>query len=568
MNIIKTILLVICLLSNYSLQAQIWNWAQSPTHIGGSFLISRPPLVCSDNDGNLLVAGQFECDTLKYDTQYVVNSGSDDVSLFKFDTSGNVLWGRDIGGGNYEFVNAVTADPFGNVYVFGRYNSDSIKVGNVKLVNQHIGEYEMYLMKFNDIGDLVWAKNIAGYCYGNPYFSDFGLSMKTDKSGNLYCTGNFNADSIQFGTIKLYNSTNSGTLPIYWDLFVVKFDSSGNTLWATKAGGPDNDVTYSLAIDDTGNAYIFGSFASSAITFGSNTLHKVYDGTTFIVKYNPNGNVLWAKLIAGASITLTKLVLDSKNNIYITGSFQYPYGIFGNDTLYSTGSVTPDVFLAKYTNSGDLIWAQKAWGQYSQTAVDMAIDFSDNIWITGYYYDTTHFGAITLPDSKVNVDGSTYVAKYNSSGVAELAEGYPAGNDQLTSLCVNRYGDLFFGGAFQVIDSIIIGKDTLKLSGDETAFIAKAKVSHGLPVSNVEYDPDIYIYPNPARNEFVFTFKNNSIKAGKLELYNLTGTLYATYTIKASKTAISVSAVPAGIYFCRFITNEAGIFTKKFIVLH
>ncbi|MDQ3109405.1 MAG: hypothetical protein M3R17_05880 [Bacteroidota bacterium] len=72
-----------------------------------------------------------------------------------------------------------------------------------------------------------WAETAVGNNH------EAGIDICTDASGNTYVGGVFTAASVQFGNITLYNTQMSGAQ----DIFVVKYDSSGNVLWAKSAGG-------------------------------------------------------------------------------------------------------------------------------------------------------------------------------------------------------------------------------------------------------------------------------------------------------------------------------------------
>ena len=79
------------------------------------------------------------------------------------------------------------------------------------------------------------------------------------------------------------------------------FAQSPNYLWAKSAGGNDYDYGYSVATDASGNCFVCGRFYSSSITFGSYTLNNAGDYDIFLVKYAPDGNVIWAKSAGGTS---------------------------------------------------------------------------------------------------------------------------------------------------------------------------------------------------------------------------------------------------------------------------
>lgn len=126
---------------------------------------------------------------------------------------------------------------------------------------------------------------------------DNGNSITLDGNGNSFVTGYFTSTTIAFGTTKLTNPDPLGTS----EFFLVKYNSAGNVLWAKSAGGISNESGNCLTTDAFGNIFVTGSFASANITFGTFTLTNSAPGRTdiFIVKYYTNGNVIWAKSAGG-----------------------------------------------------------------------------------------------------------------------------------------------------------------------------------------------------------------------------------------------------------------------------
>ncbi|MEK7263262.1 MAG: SBBP repeat-containing protein [Bacteroidota bacterium] len=141
--------------------------------------------------------------------------------------------------------------------------------------------------------DWSWAKRARGGGY------DYGKGIATDENGNCYVTGYFNSSTITFGSVMLTNTDNSGSS----DMYLVKYDSSGNVLWANCAGGYSADYGNSIATDGNGNCYVTGYFWSPTITFGSVTLINANSfSDMFVVKYDSNGNVVWAKRAGGKQL--------------------------------------------------------------------------------------------------------------------------------------------------------------------------------------------------------------------------------------------------------------------------
>ena len=120
-------------------------------------------------------------------------------------------------------------------------------------------------------------------------FDDYGQSVATDAAGNVFVVGFFSSDTINFGTNSLVNI---GVLPNVPDIFIVKYDATGNVVWAKKTGGIFGDRGYGIATDASGNVFVTGSY-DSQIDFGSTVLNSGGSyNCMFIVKYDTAGNVL------------------------------------------------------------------------------------------------------------------------------------------------------------------------------------------------------------------------------------------------------------------------------------
>ena len=104
--------------------------------------------------------------------------------------------------------------------------------------------------------------------------------------------------------------------------------------WAKSAGESSNDEATSVAVDLFGNTYVTGWFDSPSITFGLTTLTNVGAYDVFVVKYNSSGNVLWAKSAGGTSYdAASSIAVDAVGNVYVAGYFTSPTITFDNDSL-------------------------------------------------------------------------------------------------------------------------------------------------------------------------------------------------------------------------------------------
>ena len=145
----------------------------------------------------------------------------------------------------------------------------------------------------------------------------------------------------------MLTNTNNNT----FDFFIVKYDTSGNVLWVKSAGGTGNDVSNGVCTNASGNVFITGYFDSPTITFGTTTLTNINAANDiFIVKYDASGNVLWAKSAGGAGSDVSSGVsIDASGNVIITGGFGSPSISFGTALLTNTKTTvnSMDIFIAK-----------------------------------------------------------------------------------------------------------------------------------------------------------------------------------------------------------------------------
>ncbi|MCX6146500.1 MAG: SBBP repeat-containing protein [Candidatus Kapabacteria bacterium] len=186
----------------------------------------------------------------------------------------NCLWAKKAGGTTEDVSNSVTTDASGNVYVTGYFTSPTITFGTTTITNT--GGYDIFIVKYDAAGTVLWAKSAGGTD------SDYGSSLTTDASGNVYVTGRFVSPTITFGTTTLTN-------PGGYDIFIVKYDAAGTVLWAKSAGGTSDDHGRSVSTDASGNVYVTGYFTSPTITFGTTTLTNAGENDIFIAKYAGTG---------------------------------------------------------------------------------------------------------------------------------------------------------------------------------------------------------------------------------------------------------------------------------------
>jgi hypothetical protein len=228
----------------------------------------------------------------------------------------------------------------------GSFFGNSITFGSTTLTHTGGLGYHMFLLKYDALGNILWAKG------ENGNFDDYGYSLTIDDLGNVYVAGAFLSSTIIFGTFTL---TNTATAPSY-ESYLLKYNAAGNVIWAKSFNGSSGSNwpgssgrPFAVIADAYSNIYVAGVFNCSTITLGTTILTNPAPGyfDIFLVKYNTNGNVIAAKSAGGSSDDFVySAAADIFGNVYMAGTYSSQSMIFGTDTLINA-SYNRDIFLAK-----------------------------------------------------------------------------------------------------------------------------------------------------------------------------------------------------------------------------
>ncbi|MBI4946189.1 MAG: T9SS type A sorting domain-containing protein [Bacteroidetes bacterium] len=459
-------LFVICI---YVANAQVPNWIWAKGVIGRSNGYSNH--LCTDLNGNVYFTGFFVASTITFDSITLTNAGSysSDFFIVKYNPSGNVVWAKRAGGTKIDVSNGISTDVNGNVYVTGFFSSSNITFGSTTLTNAGgSGTEDIFVVKYDSLGNVLWAKGVGGT------MDDVANSICTDNSGNVYVTGSFVSSSISFGSTVFPNGTNSTKV------FIVKYDASGNAVWAKRDYGTCNDSGNSICTDVSGNVFITGYYSGASMRIGTDTLLNFGGADIFVVKYDSLGNVIWAKSGNGDNWdTGLGISTDNGGNAYVTGSFISSQLFLGNTTLTGvhTYPYTEDFFVTKYDASGNVVWAKNAGGSGSDYGTSISVDTNNNtIYIIGTFNSSAiTFGSYVIPNTGPSNATVTFVVKYDSSGNVVWATN-PSGNfyDQGYSICVDPNSKVLLSGGFD-INTHAFGSTTLNPvdAGGGDIFIAK-----------------------------------------------------------------------------------------------
>jgi hypothetical protein len=239
-----------------------------------------------DNLGNIYIGGYFS-DTLDFNTTSGFNSliaqNYRDLFISKLNSSGNILWVKQIKGTGQELDCNIAIDQSGNVFSTGDfYGTADFDPDEGNFNFNALGTSDIYILKLNTSGNFEWARKIGG----NQQNTDIGNDIVTDLAGNIYSTGGF-AGTVDFNPSSTTNNLVSAPIS-QPDLFIVAYDTAGKYINAQKLGGNKTENPGSFTLNKTGELCLYGNFAGTVdfdFTSSTNNLTAT-DQDFFITKYS------------------------------------------------------------------------------------------------------------------------------------------------------------------------------------------------------------------------------------------------------------------------------------------
>jgi hypothetical protein len=507
-------------------QAPDWLWAKSAGGKGWDKAYS----IASDNAGNLYVTGVYYSPSIIFDTDTFVNPAS--MFLVKYDSNGNIIWAKSSTGSNQNYGNCLTTDNTGNVYVAGYFSSNTISFDSIILTRNDTTVIwsNLFLVKYDSAGNVIWAKNATKG-------SSTANAVTADNLGNIFVAGGAGIDTLVIGPDTLYPNS-------YYDIFVAKYDTSGNPLWARgiSAGGVATDVDPPfIAADKFGNVYVTGPFHNPTCVIVSTILVNQGDDNIYLAKFNGGGNLLWAKRYgASGHDDASSVATDTSGNIYITGSFTSTNITFDSFILSGNGYTG---FVVKLNSSGTAQWAKKMDKLYTLANLKVKVNFSEDVFVTGYFNSSALL--FTPTDSLVNK--GLFLSKYDNNGNFKWARDAIGGN-RATDVTVDDVGNPYITGYFSA-DTLIF--DSTVLLNDTTPgfdiFVAAINTLSAVEEYNTQNINDFSVFPNPSQGRFYIKTKGN--QSSKILIYDMMGKEKFNKTINHEMEQIDLSSCGKGIYF-------------------
>jgi hypothetical protein len=509
-------LLFISFFTSPAARAQSWQWAVRAGGAGNDFA----NCLDADDAGNSFISGKF-FNSISFGTTVLSAPGVWGVYVAKFDNSGNLIWAKVAASDSSLSVNGICVDAAGNISITGQY-SDTIVFENgiANLISS--GSDDIYVAHFDSSGNFLWTRSAGGSGI------DFAGGIDADRSGNIFVTGDFHTTSFPYSGSRV---------------FLLKYDEAGNQSWLTTSITPGTGhFGNSIQVDSAGNSFITGEFFNTLVFDSSIVIDAGNpESNAFIAKFDSSGMIMWGQK-AGAPTGYCgskAIAIDAGGNSYITGFYHGTISL-GPYSITGTSGIASDVFIAKCDAAGNFLWVSKSIGAGSSRSI--TADPAGNTFLCGNFSASVTFGQDALTSTGMN---DIFVTAIDSSGNYLWATACGGVQEDFTGGIKSSSSDIFLAGYFsdtiRFNSSVYLADDS---STTSDAFLAKLNLLTGLQEQGNEKNV-IRCYPDPAMSEICFDGIPDN---GQYTIKDAAGKMLASGVVTQNH-CIGVSSMKSGIYF-------------------
>lgn len=446
------------------------------------------------------------------------------------------LWGNQFGPMTAQFYKV---DKNGNSYVIGNTLPVVDLDPYTAVFSPPYNIYGMYILKYSATGSFLWAKWIE------TAWANYIMDAEVDSTGAIYFSGVLQtAVDMDAGAGTTIISPVASS-----DIFLCKYDASGNFQWVHSFGTSGDNNPSSIAIDNSNNVYMTGYFEDD-IDFDPGagiSIISTSGGTifNFIVKYGSAGNYISGSGI-DSWLQIEKITIDNSNNIIYAGSFWDTADLDPGPGSFIVNDLSPAMaqnsFIAKVDQSYNFIAGMSIGSDMLLQINDITTDQANNILATGYYRSSLNdfdagAGTPSLPNAG---NDDVFIASYSPSGNFQWARQVAnMNNDFSTTIVSNQNSDVY-----------VLGKYSNTIDADGTA---------GMLILNCAGASDNYVTTYDNAGNFNWAFRVGSPQDDDpvgmgLDMF---GNLYlsgnSTDSISFMTTENSqVRAVLSGVYIAKY----------------
>lgn len=409
--------------------------------------------VAVDGDGNTIVTGLFS-QVADVGGKTLTSRGLSDIVVASYDSGGKLRWAQPAGGPGMDEGRAVAVDRQGNVFWAGTFAENASFSGwNF----QAVGDLDFVVGKYSVGGTALWTEH-----FGGPG-ADHVYSVAVDLVGNCYVTGSFSG-TLRAGATNL--ESKGGT-----DIFLIKLDVDGKTVWGRSAGGALADEGYGVGTGPEGEVYWVGVFREQ-MEFQGKVVTSSGGGDCLVAQLDRTGAVRWIRGAGGPDPArpdrANRVKVDRMGNCYVVGSYSGE-AMFDDVRLISRGGY--DVFAAKYDALGKLIWVRSGGGPGDDRGDDLGVDGAGNVYVAGLIMNGAVFERFAF---STGGNSDAMVVKYDPNG--NLGWAFQSGATGYTTglgLGVNSSGAVSVTGYFR--GATPLGEFWMENNGGRNMYIARVQ---------------------------------------------------------------------------------------------
>lgn len=325
-----------------------------------------------DAEGNVVVVGEFLGQMSVGGGNTLTSAGGYDIFVAKYDgVDGEHIWSRRFGNGEDQSARGVAVSKTGEVWVTGSM-SGTVDFGVGTLSSA--GSFDVFVLRLDSSGNPLQAKR-----FGDGEDQN-GRAVTVDAGGNAVVTGDFRG-AMDVGAAVL---TSAGG----FDLFVTRFDASGNVVYGKSYGNKDPQRGYAAATTASGNAVVSGIIRGDVDLGGG--LLSAQNLDVFTLELTPTGQHVRSAIMGGTKAENPGgVAIGAQGRVIVGGGFQGK-ATFGGIMLDNQGQF--DAFVARYDSGGDIISASAFGDNQDQSTTAVATDPAGHVFVVAVASGSIDFG--------------------------------------------------------------------------------------------------------------------------------------------------------------------------------
>jgi len=351
------------------------------------------------------------------------------------DRSGAFAWAAAAGGPGSDDGDGIGPRPGGGAVISGGFAGTS-RFGAAGAITSVTPLDDVFAAAYDGGGRALWVRRFGGTGIDHAFDGD------VDAAGDSLITGTF-ANTAAFGPFSL--TSRGGTQPAYGDAFLLKLDPAGAPRWVRQIGGPGSDGGDEVAAGPGREAFVIGD-SDGDVTFSPRVRLSATGGRdAWVARYRPDGHVVWARSLGGPGWQQSHGVsADADRHALVTGELRGATR-FGDIALTSQGDRS-DVFLAELDRRGRVRWAQRFGGPGMDRGRGVDADGAGHVYFSGEFSGTIRLGPTTLTSAGGT---DLFVAKATSAGRVLWAVRMGGPGDEIgPEIEVDPGGAVFITGTF------------------------------------------------------------------------------------------------------------------------